>query len=44
MQNDPEIKKILEKYSDVKIHSITNIGEAMDETITDDNNAQLEEK
>ena len=44
MQNDPEIKKILEKYSDVKIHSITNIGEAMDETITDDNNEQLEEK
>ena len=38
------LNPFLEKYSDVKIHSITNIGEAMDETITDDKKEQLEEK
>ena len=43
-KTDPEVKKILEKYSEVKIHSITNIGEAMDETIADDNNEKLEGK
>ena len=33
-----EIKQILNKYIDVKIHSITDIGEALDETIINDDN------
>ena len=38
------IKQILNKYIDVKIHSITDIGEALDETIINDNNKKLKEK
>ena len=34
MKNDPEIKKILNKYTGVKIHSITDIRETLDENIT----------
>ncbi len=34
MKNDPEIKKVLNKYPGVKIHSITDISETLDELIT----------
>ena len=34
MKNDPQIKQILNKYPGVKIHSITNIHETLDEAIT----------
>ena len=44
MQNDPEIKKILEKYSDVKIHSINNINETFDDNKLNDNVKKLKEK
>ena len=44
MKNDSEIKQILKKYSDVKIHSITNIEETLDETITSDDIQQIKEK
>ena len=43
MKNDSEIKQILKKYSDVKIHSITNIGETLDETVTNDDIQQVKE-
>ena len=33
MKNDPQIKQILNKYPGVKIHSITDIHETLDETI-----------
>ena len=33
MKNDPQIKRILNKYPGVKIHSITDIYETLDETI-----------
>jgi DNA polymerase-3 subunit gamma/tau len=33
MKNDPQIKQILNKYPGVKIHSITDIRETLDETI-----------
>ena len=33
MKNDPQIKRILNKYTGVKIHSITDIHETLDETI-----------
>ena len=33
MKNDPQIKRILNKYPGVKIHSITDIHETLDETI-----------
>ena len=33
MKNDPQIKSILNKYPGVKIHSITDIHETLDETI-----------
>jgi len=33
MKNDPQIKRILNKYPGVKIHSITDIQETSDETI-----------
>ena len=32
MKNHPEIKKILETFPGIKIHSITDIGETTDET------------
>ena len=44
MKNDSEIKQILKKYSDVKIHSITNIEETLDETITSDDIHKIKEK
>ena len=34
MKNDPQIKRIFNKYPGVKIHSITNIHETLDEIIT----------
>ena len=33
MKNDPQIKQILNKYPGIKIHSITDIRETLDETI-----------
>ena len=33
MRNDPQIKKIINKYPGVKIHSITDIQETLEETI-----------
>ena len=33
MKNDPQIKRIFNKYPGVKIHSITNIHETLDEII-----------
>ena len=44
MKNDPEIKEILENYSDAKIHSITDIGETTDEKNIIEKNKKLEEK
>ena len=45
MKNDPEINKILKKYPDVKIHSITDIRQTLDETITNkDNKQSIKEK
>ena len=44
MKNDLEIKQILSKYSDVKIHSITNIGETLDEIVTKNDIKQVKEK
>ena len=44
MKNDSEIKQILSKYSDVKIHSITNIVETLDEIVTKDDIKQVKEK
>ena len=43
MKNDSEIKQILKKYSEVKIHSITNIGETLDETVTSDDIQEVKE-
>ena len=45
MKNDPEIEKILNKYPGVKIHSITDIHETLDETRTKNNiQKSIEEK
>ena len=33
MKNDPQIKRILNNYTGVKIHSITDIQETLDEKI-----------
>ena len=44
IKNDSEIKQILKKYSEVKIHSITNIGETLDEIVTKDDIKQVKEK
>ena len=33
MKNHPDIKKILESFPGIKIHSITDIGETSDELI-----------
>ena len=44
MKNDSEIKQILSKYSDVQIHSITNIVETLDEIVTKDDIKQVKEK
>ena len=44
MKNDLEIKQILKKYSDVKIHSITNIGEILDESFISNDIQQAKEK
>ena len=44
MKNDLEIKQILKKYSDVKIHSITNIEEILDESFTSNDIQQAKEK
>ena len=42
LKNEP---KILKKYPDVKIHSITDIRETFDETITNkDNKQSIKEK
>ena len=43
MKNDPEIKEILEYYSNAKIHSITDIGETTDEKTIVEKNKKLEE-
>ena len=44
MKNDEEIKRILEKYSEVKIHSITNISETSDEKNTGNLNKKTKEQ
>ena len=44
MKNDFEISKILEKYTDVKIHSITDISETSDEKKTYIINKKIKEK
>ena len=44
MQNDNEIKEILNKYSDAKIHSITNINETSDEKTVNEKNKKYKEK
>ena len=41
MKNDPQIKRILKKYPGVKIHSITDIQETLDETIKNKDIQQL---
>ena len=44
MKNDYEIKKILEKYSEVKIHSITDISETSDKDKIDIINKKIKEQ
>ena len=45
MKNDPQIKRILNKYTGVKIHSITDIQETLNETIVNkDMQQSIEEK
>ena len=44
MKNDNEIKEILNKYSDAKIHSITNINETSDEKTANEKNKKYKEK
>ena len=43
MKNDPEIKEILGKYPEAKIHSITNIVETPNEAFTHKNISHLKE-
>ena len=45
MKKDPQIKKIFYKYPGVKIHSITDIHETLDEIITSkDTQQSIKEK
>ena len=43
MKNHPDIKKILESFPGIKIHSITDIGETSDELINKNNDKKEQE-